>query len=82
MAEYEREVYVKEPGGGGGAGGVIAVLVVIVVLLVAGFLYFTRYGEVDDRPDLELNVPQAPDVDIHVPDVNAPSTPAPETTPR
>lgn len=82
MVEYEREpAYMKEPGGG--SGGVIAVLVVIVVLLVAGFLYFTRYGE-DNRPDLELNIPAPakPDADIHVPDVNVPSTPPAETTPR
>jgi hypothetical protein len=53
------------------------VLVVIVVLLVAGFLYFTRYGDVDDRPDIELNIPDAdapdvdvPDVDVDVPDAN------------
>ena len=57
----------------GGSGGIIAVLVVVVVLLVAGFLYFTRYGDVDDRPDIELNVPapDAPDVDVK-PDVNPP----------
>jgi hypothetical protein len=78
MVEYEREpVYVRETNGG--SGGVIAILVVVVVLLVAGFLYFTRYGEVDDRPDLELNIPapDAPDVDIDVPDVdvNPPATP-------
>ena len=81
MPEYEREpVYLKE--NNGGSGGVIAVLVVIVVLLVAGFLYFTRYDEVDDRPDLELNIPapDAPDVDIKVPDVTTP--PPAETTPR
>ena len=77
MVEYEREpVVVRE---GSGSGGVIAILVVVVVLLVAGFLYFTRYGEVDDRPDLELNIPapDAPDVDIDVPDVdvNPPATP-------
>jgi hypothetical protein len=54
----------------GGSGGIIAVLVVVVVLLVAGFLYFTRYGDVDDGPDIELNVP--------APDANAP---APVTPP-
>ena len=53
----------------GGSGGIIAVLVVVVVLLVAGFLYFTRYGDVDDGPDIELNVPDvdAPDVDVNTP---------------
>ena len=70
---YDRDpVPVRE----GGSGGIIAVLVVIVVLLVAGFLYFTRYGDVDDRPDIELNVPapDAPDVDVDVPDANPPSS--------
>jgi hypothetical protein len=69
MVEYERDpVPVRD----GGSGGIIAVLVVIVVLLVAGFLYFTRYGDVDDRPDIELNVsePEVPDVDVNVPDAN------------
>jgi hypothetical protein len=49
----------------------------VVVLLVAGFLYFTRYGEVDDRPDLELNIPapDAPDVDVDVDAPDAPATP-------
>ena len=77
MVEYERDpVPVRD----GGSGGIIAVLVVIVVLLVAGFLYFTRYGDVDDRPDIELNVPapDAPDVDVDVkPDANAPPAPRP-----
>jgi hypothetical protein len=81
MVEYERN---PVPGGGmnGGTGGVIAVLVVIVVLLVAGFLYFTRYGDVDDRPDIELNVPapDAPDVDIDVPDVDV-NPPRGQTSP-
>lgn len=81
MVEYERDpVPVRETNGG--SGGVIAVLVVIVVLLVAGFLYFTRYGEVDDRPDIELNVPapDVPDVDIDVPDVDV-NPPRGQTTP-
>ena len=68
MVEYERE---PVPVRGNGSGGVIAVLVVIVVLLVAGFLYFTRYGDVDERPDIELNVPE-PDADI-TPDVEPPA---------
>ena len=56
-----------------GSGGVIAVLVVIVILLVAGFLYFTQYGnQVDDGPDIELNMPEAPDapdvdIDVQIP---------------
>jgi hypothetical protein len=68
MVEYEREPVVVRDGG---SGGIIAVLVVVVVLLVAGFLYFTRYGDVDDGPDIELNVPQ-PDVDAPDVDVNTP----------
>ena len=67
MADYIQ----TPPPRDGGSGGVIAVLVVIVILLVAGFLYFTQYGnQVDDRPDIELNMPEAPDVDVEVPDVD------------
>jgi hypothetical protein len=72
MVEYERDP-VPERRTDGGSGGIIAVLVVIVVLLVAGFLYFTRYGDVDDRPDIELNIP--------APDVNTPDLDAPDVTP-
>lgn len=75
MTDYDRERII-ETRTDGGSGGIIAVLVVVVVLLVAGFLYFTRYGDVDNRPDIELNVP-SPDVDINT--TPAPSTPAPTT---
>lgn len=74
MVEYERDP-VPERRGSGGSGGIIAVLVVIVVLLVAGFLYFTNYGDVDDRPDIELN---APDTDIDVPDADLPDVDVPD----
>lgn len=65
MAEYDREPVRPVEPRNGGSGGVIAILVVIVVLLVAGFLYFTQYGgDVDQEPDIELNVPEptVPDV--------------------
>jgi len=65
MANYEPEP-VRPVQPSNGSGGVIAILVVIVVLLVAGFLYFTQYGDRDEGPDVELNVPnpEVPDVDI------------------
>jgi hypothetical protein len=50
-----------------------------VILLVAGFIWFSGgFGEreLDDGPDIELNVPNtdAPDVDVEMP---APEAPAP-----
>lgn len=70
MVEYERDPVPPERRTDGGSGGIIAVLVVIVVLLVAGFLYFTRYGDVDDGPDIELNVPDVDAPDVNMPDVD------------
>ncbi|MND07826.1 hypothetical protein D3C83_300710 [compost metagenome] len=52
---------------------------------MAGFLYFTQYGnQVDDGPDIELNMPEAPDapdVDIDVPDVDVPDVDVDVETP-
>lgn len=75
MAEHERDRATARATTNGGSGGVIAVLVVVVVLLVAGFLYFTRYGEVDDRPDIEIHMP-APDA------TPEPGTPPPSGSPN
>ena len=71
MVDYEREPVVVRDGG---SGGIIAVLVVVVVLLVAGFLYFTRYGDVDRGTDVEITVPKP---DAGTPDVTP--SPAPPT---
>jgi hypothetical protein len=76
MAEYERPRDTTVVTDGGGNGGLYAVLIVVVILLVAGFIWFSGgFGErdLDDGPDIELNVPQdAPDVDVDVPDVDVP----------
>ena len=56
---------------GGGNGGLYAVLFVVVILLVAGFIWFSGgFNDVDEGPDIELNVPQPdmPDVNIEAPD--------------
>jgi hypothetical protein len=81
MAEYERprDTTVVHTDGGGN-GGLYAVLIVVVILLVAGFIWFSGgFGEreLDDGPDIELNVPQpdAPDVDVDMPEAPAPNNP-------
>ncbi len=60
---------------GGGNGGLYAVLIVVVILLVAGFVWFSGgFGNMDrdDGPDIELNIPapEAPKMDVDVPDVD------------
>jgi hypothetical protein len=74
MAEYDRprDTTVVHTDGGGN-GGLYAVLIVVVILLVAGFIWFSGgFGsrEMDNSPDIELNIPQpdAPDVDVDMPD--------------
>jgi hypothetical protein len=78
MAEYDRPRDTTVVTDGGGNGGLYAVLIVVVILLVAGFIWFSGgFGgrDLDDGPDIELNIPQpsapeTPDVDINVPDVD------------
>ena len=86
MAEYDRprDTTVVHTDGGGN-GGLYAVLIVVVILLVAGFIWFSGgFGErdLDDGPDIELNVPQpeapdAPDVIIETPEAPAPAPNSP-----
>ena len=73
MADYDRPAETTVVHTDGGNGGLYAVLVVVVILLVAGFVWFSGgFGmrDADDGPDIELNVPAAPDVDVETPDVD------------
>jgi hypothetical protein len=81
MAEYDRprDTTVVHTDAGGN-GGLYAVLIVVVILLVAGFIWFSGglgERELDDGPDIELNVPQpeAPSV----PNMETPEAPTPNT---
>jgi hypothetical protein len=79
MADYDRptETTVVHTDGGGN-GGLNAVLIVVVILLVAGFVWFSGgFGTRTDntKPDIQLNMPQAPAP--KAPDVNINTTPAP-----
>ena len=88
MADYDRptETTVVHTDGGGN-GGLYAVLIVVVILLVAGFVWFSGGfgGRTDNstKPDIQLNMPQAPAP--KAPDVNIntapPAAPAPSSAP-
>lgn len=79
MADYDRPSETTVVHTDGGNGGLYAVLIVVVILLVAGFVWFSGgFGTRSDneKPDIQLNVPQpkAPDINIQ--------TPAPAPAPK
>lgn len=68
-------------GGGDGNAGVYAILIIIVILILGAVLYFAGVfgpGTADDEADLEADIrieqPEAPDIEVDVPEIEVPDT--------